>query len=542
MKKKILTIVSVCLILILAILPLMSCGEVEPTPTPEPGTTPTPGPGPVTPVLLAGEPQYGGVLKISVGVGALSLGYHATVRCDIDRVMSAPAIETLVRFDEEGNVVPYLATGWEVADDLKSITLTLRRGVKFHDGLDFNAEAAKASLDAFRASALLELNLVESVDVVDDYTIRLNLSKWSNLIMGILGDIAGMMISPAALEKGKDWCLWHPVGTGPFKFVSWERDVKLVYERFDDYWQEGKPYLDSIEFIMIDDPVTAEAAFMAGEVDMRWVREAKSAHDLEKSGKYVLSDVVGEILALAPDSAHPDSPFSDIRVRQAVSYAINPKAMCDALGYGYWEPTNQFSQKGWTYNPDVVGYPYNPEKARELLAEAGYPDGFKTVVYPLGLAPEARDSSVVMQAYLAEVGIDAKVDVLAIGAWFNLLTTGWNDGLFYLGMTGSMMPPANWAHQYIRLYSRESPYMPCVVRPDDLEEALAQSTLPVDQEGKEKALHEVSRLVVDKYCLVNWVFRTKMFFVRYPQVHDDGLFAFPVTYQWTPADAWMEKG
>ena len=133
----------------------------------------------------------------------------------------------------------------------KVITLTLRRGVKFHDGTDFNAEAAKWNLDQAISTKQFGSVLIDSVDVVDPYTIRINLKQRDNTLLGMLGfSYIGMMISPTAFKtKGEDWVIANPVGTGPFRFASWQKDVKIAFRKFEGYWQKGKPYLDGIENI-----------------------------------------------------------------------------------------------------------------------------------------------------------------------------------------------------------------------------------------------------------------------------------------------------
>ena len=155
------------------------------------------------------------------------------------------------------------------------------------------------------------------------------------------------MVSPAAYEKyGRDWLEKHSVGTGPFKFVSWEKDVSMKFERFDDYWQEGKPYLDAFELVVIADPMVAAASFMAGEVDVLADVSPKDARDIEVMGKYGISMSSAALSSVLTDYANPDSIFTDIRLRRAIEYAIDKQAICDTIGYGYWEPLNQGARPG----------------------------------------------------------------------------------------------------------------------------------------------------------------------------------------------------
>jgi ABC-type transport system substrate-binding protein len=172
---------------------------------------------------------------------------------------------------------------------------------------------------------------VESVEVVDDFTIRLNLSVFDNVIPSHFAHDAGRMISQAAYEKnGQIWCEKNPVGTGPFQFVSWQKDVGIKWKRFDAYWG-GKPYLDGVEMIKISDPVADLMTFKAGGRHMILL-DPKDAKELEGEGKFnVTVPPEGQIAALAGNSKDPKSPFADIRVRQAVSYAVDTKTLAESL-------------------------------------------------------------------------------------------------------------------------------------------------------------------------------------------------------------------
>ncbi len=195
---------SLALILMTAVM-LSACGS--PATSTAPGTEPSATTiKPTTASSTAVTPKSGGTLRIGYNRDAVYLGDPIELTQQQDMVMSRPAIETLARYDSSGQLVPWLATGWTVnADDL-TMTITLRKGVKFHDGTDFNAEAVKFNLDRFKASKRSELALVKSVDIVDDYTVKVGLSTWDNTIDGSLLYYAGNMASKQAFEKnGKAW-------------------------------------------------------------------------------------------------------------------------------------------------------------------------------------------------------------------------------------------------------------------------------------------------------------------------------------------------
>jgi len=540
MKKKILTIASVCLILMLATLP-MACGEVTPTPTPTPGPEPTPGPGPTPPTPPPTGIQYGGTLKISRPQAFRSVMPTTMARSDA-QVNICPTIETLIHYDEVGAPMPWLATSWEADAEAKTYTIQLREGVKFHDGTDFNAEACKWNLDLYRATGRSELKTVESIDIIDDYTIRLNLSEFDNLIVTNLGIYPGMMISPAAYEKyGEDWCELHAVGTGPFKLVSIDIDVVMKFERFDDYWQEGKPYLDAIEIYTIADPVVLLAAYLRGDNDIMLALTPKDAADLEASGKQVIAQTASGTEVACGDGVHPESPYADIKVRQAVVHAIDKQAICDTIGYGYWQPAPRgFARPGgWADNPDVVGYPYNPAKARELLAEAGYPDGFKTHLNVVNQPRSLVDAVTAMQGYLADVGVDAAFGADTPGSEFAVAVKGgWEDGIYCWGM-GLYAPDETMTLN--RLFAPGTILFRSKYVAPEFQDVLAEAVKVPSFEEKARLTRELQYLMVDKYAMIDWVWNSSSLKARYPEIHGDGLYEGTSASHWTPQDAWIER-
>jgi peptide/nickel transport system substrate-binding protein len=478
MKKIICILAAVILLLGLV---LSACGEPE-EPAPEtttpaattPPTTTTPAtttPATTTPATTT-EPEpdkYGGVLKEVLTVGpATPIGYPPEAAPDAS-ADARPAIESLVQVKSGGVVEPLLATGWEIAPDGKSITLTLREGVKFHDDSDFNAAAVKWNLDLeIEAGKVTDW---ESVEVIDDYTIRVNIPGYQNTILTGFGAGTAQIISPTAVEKnGLDWARWHPIGTGPFKFVEYERDAKLVYERNDDYWNEGLPYLDGLEFVVIADETVRSIAFQKG--DIHTLRASGlTAVELKDMG-YDYVTRAGGTFVLIPDSKNADSPFADRRVRLAVSHAIDREALAEALGYGFAAPAYQVLP-GFieTAIPNLDKHEFDQDLARQLLAEAGYPDGFKTTIHAF-IRVVPRDYVTAIANMLGEVGIEVEPDFPEAGKYSEYRFDGWNNALmahalgamenmnstfsFYFGgiQFPSVQKPEGWQEVYdAALYS-----------------------------------------------------------------------------------------
>jgi peptide/nickel transport system substrate-binding protein len=484
------------------------------------------------------KPLYGGTLKVISTSMVVNLGYPAAGYLPQDYFCADPAIETLFRLDAQGGAVPWLATGYKVSPDSKSVTITLRKGVKFHDGTDFNAEAVKYLFDTYRASTMSELKSVTSVDIVDSHTVRLNLSEFQIQLIPNLAFRPGQMVSPTAIKtQGKDWCMTHPVGTGPFKFVSYQRDSSLKYEKFPGYWQKGKPYLDAVEFLFIADKTTAVMAFKSGQAHAAGPGLlAQHLSELRDAGKYSTSLIPLAVYSLAGDSGHPTSPFADVRVRRAVEYAIDKVAIAKAVGYGIYKPATQpTAMETWSYNGSVKGYEYNPQKAKELLAQAGYPNGFKTrIIYQ---TTDPQDVFTAVQGYLAQVGIEAKLEPVASTLYVQNNTTGWDNALIYHNTSSGAHIDPGYILQN-RLSSKGAQFV-SIVHPADYETKLFAAS---DERNfnKRKALYQgVMKSIVDN-ALVSPIFVMYAGKVAYPETRKLGMYEISM-HLWTPEDAWLAK-
>ncbi len=357
--------------------------------------------------IAAEKGKYGGVFKYSISKSPKSFGYPPTTK-GADYWVAGHVLEQLFRIDLKNGVVePDLATDVDVSSDGKTITFKLRKGVKFHDGTDFNAQAAKFNLELMINSTRPVLKTIKSVDIVDDYTIRVNLSTYDALILYEMAQTA-FMASPTAIEKnGKKWAETHAVGTGAFKLKKYERDVRVVLERNDEYWRKDRPYLDGLEMKVVKNPMTQIAALKTDEIQGIISINHGHAQMMEKEG-YVLSQSYGPGVGLHGDSKNPDSVWANRKVREAIEYAIDKETMLKELGYNYPDVLYQLvTTDSPFYNPDLKPRKYNPEKAKKLLAEAGYPNGLKTSITYLNQHwPESWPA---IQADLAKVGIDVKL-------------------------------------------------------------------------------------------------------------------------------------
>lgn len=328
---------------------------------------------------------------------------------------------------------PALAESYEVTEGGKVWTFKLRKGVKFHDGTDFNAAAVKFNVDRIMNDKSPQYNAkagaymggftawVESFEVVDDNTVRFTLKKpnyeWFEGTIHSYGQF--LIMSPASVEKhGNDAVALHPTGTGPFRFVEREQGVKIVLERNDDYWGD-KAKLDQLVIAKLADSATRVNALLAGEVQMITVPPWEQIDQLKADPNLVLSTNtnVPSIWYMHVNVNHPI--LKDVRVRQAMLYGFNRKGMAEQLMRGTATPAYGMLSAGtFAYDPAFEMYPYDPEKAKALLAEAGYPDGFdvnmEIFIYGLGELSEQWFQR----------------DMAAIGIKVNLIKNEW---IAYLG-------------------------------------------------------------------------------------------------------------
>jgi len=350
------------------------------------------------------------------------------------KMMSAPAatvaehmVENLIYLDVDGTLQPALATEWEAAEDGLSWFLTLREGVTFHDGTPFNAAAVKYNLDRFmgvddpdRAAVFaFLLGEVKSVEVVDEYVVQIHLNQpFAPILFHLSHSFIGMH-SPASLEALEDDDIVDaPVGTGPFTFVSWDRGNQLVMEKNEDYWG-GAPTLNSVTFKFVPEGSSRIIMLETGEVHAIM---AVPPTDIERLQVDPHIDVVHQtsVRVIYIGYNMDLELFEDVRVRQALNHAINKEAIIEAIFRGVGQPSSAPIVPAIFGYEQVGPFEYNPELAKELLAEAGYPDGFDVKLYhPTGRYPMDATVTEAVQAMLAEVGVNATLTTYDWGTYLD---------------------------------------------------------------------------------------------------------------------------
>ncbi|MBI2886969.1 MAG: ABC transporter substrate-binding protein [Chloroflexi bacterium] len=419
------------------------------------------------------------------------------------------AYNNLVIFDpyDSTKIMPDLAERWDIGSDGKEMTFYLRKGVKFHNGAEFTAEDAKFSLDwirqpprGFISTRRDNLRPVQSVDIVDKYTVKLRLERpYAALLPMLAQGWMPMYNKEYALAQGGDFMKKTMMGTGAFRFKDYVRGTSYEIEKTPDYWQPGVPYLDGAKMFFIPDANTRKAAFRTKQVDhySPAQRDVAEIESLASEGGLTIhrgSGVGWSTVNLNTDR----KPFNDLRVRQAISLAIDRRGYIQAIDFGagrlggYVPPVSPYALpeselvKLPGYGPDVEA---NRQEARRLLAEAGFPNGFKTTFTQ---RKGSDDLAIYVQDQMKRVGIEATIGILdsgpaydaAVQREFDILP--WGHGL-------ALDDPD--AH-YTELYLCGAPRSYSGLCDDKVEELFLKQSVELDPEKRKRLVWDLERYAV----------------------------------------------
>jgi len=471
-------------------------------------------------LAVAPDPSQPPASALVVGLNAepKSLDPHATTAQNDFRIV-VNLYEGLVRFAEGSlDVEPALAESWEVSADETEYLFHLRDGVTFHDGTDLTAEAVVFNFERMLDGAhpfadtgpfplaSFMFGAIEGVEAVDERTVRFRLSEPFAPLLAHLAYPTGLIVSPAAVREHGAAFGRHPSGTGPFRFVAWEPSRLVRLERSDDYW--GEPARsEELLFRPIGDAMTRVAELRAGALDV--VPELSADHVAwfrEADGFTVHESIGPHLWFLILNAKEP--PFDSRAMRQAVNYAIDKEALVDEILRGTAEVAASpiVPAFDWAHDPDLAPYPHDPEKARALVAEAGYGDGAEvTLLIPSSgsgmLEPVAMATAI--QADLKAVGVEVVIETFEWNTYLGKVNAGleglgdmaamaWMtddpDTLPYLALRSAAHPPGFNSGYYAN---------PDV---DRLVEAARRET---DRAERGRLYRDVARLVHDD---APWVF------------------------------------
>ncbi len=503
-----------CLVVAMAIaFPMLaSCA----TPTPEPEETPEAVAATATPVPTEAPPagpQPGGTLNMSLGVEMVSFDPFL----DIDNWEYRTLVyEAPLRLGREGEFEPGLAESWEVSEDGLSITLHLREGVIFHNGREMTADDVVWSVERASDQDLGHhlgdrFTTCTGATKIDDYTVEVT---YSQITHPALDGIARLYIFA---QEAVDDIAITPVGTGPFKLEEWVPGDHLTLVRFEEYWQEGLPYLDRLVIKPIPDDQARMVNLLAGSIDFLMRVPLADIELLEQTEDIT---IVRQEPGFAFDAfifnvTRP--PFDNTLVRQAMNYAVDREKMRELAYHGQglmttlpWAPTS------WAYPEDLVDYyTFDLDKAKDLLAEAGYPDGFKTEMTIRGTSGVALDVAQIYQEDLAKIGVEMEIVPTELPQYWPLLFD--SDFAVVSHATGEatldpsgMFVGAACCRPFRNFFqiTENDTWFP------EYKEIIDQSSLEVDQEKRKELYHDAMTILLEQGWTIPLGWRQQIFAVR----------------------------
>jgi peptide/nickel transport system substrate-binding protein len=417
----------------------------------------------------------------------------------------------LVRYkDGTLEVEPALATDWTISEDGLEYTFNLREGVSFHDGSPLDAEAVVFSFErminedhphhtgSFPLS--FYFSAVESVEAVDDMTVKFTLNEPFAPFLSNLAYPAGLIVSKAAVEEhGEDFDR-NPSGTGAFRFVEWQSNTRVVVERNDDYW-DGAAELEAVIFRPITDANTRVASMLSGEIDVMVEVPPDNVATFSDTGDFEVHEQAGPHLWFLILNAK-EGPFTDVRARQAVNYAVNKESLVNDVLQGTATvaagPTPPAFN--WAYNEDLEPYPYDPERARELLAEAGIDEGTELTFYVTEggsgmLDPVSMGTAI--QADLQAVGLDVNIETYEWNTFLSEVNAGLEGKADMAEMAWMTNDPDTLPYLALRTeaWPEEGGFNSGYYSNPEVDELLAKARTSTDQEERAELYKQMQEIV-----------------------------------------------
>ncbi|MBO8142415.1 MAG: ABC transporter substrate-binding protein [Firmicutes bacterium] len=430
-------------------------------------------------------------------------------------------VETLIKIDKDGNIKPGVAESWEVAPDGRSITFELREGVQFHDGTPFNAEAVKFNIERIlnpdvRMPLRASYTVIERAEVVDEHTVTLHLKEPAPYLLGALTYTAAGMISPKSVnEHGNSMTAYqHPVGTGPYALKEYTKGSQLVLEKFEDYWGEA-PYYDQVVFQIVPEAATRESMLLAGQVDMIILPPTSDIPALQSNSNVrVLLAPSDRTIYAAINTQHP--ALQDKRVRQALNYAVNKEEIIEHVLFGAADVMDAPMAKPLLGYCQTGPYPYDPEKAKQLLQEAGATDLELEFVTPTGRYLQDYQAAQAIANFLQEVGVQVSLSTMDWPTYTATIMVPPERStvqIHILGWAPTFMDSQQQMLQFTKDNHPPKGLASSYYTNPQVEELVAQANREVDQEKRQELYCEAAKTIWED---APWIF---LWVQRFPIVH-----------------------
>jgi peptide/nickel transport system substrate-binding protein len=479
-------------------------------------------------IVDEGTPQYGG--RLVVAVSGETDGWHPTANnwATEGHFVGSAVFEGLAKFNDDGTVEPYLAESITANDDFTVWTVTVRDGIRFHDGQPLDAEAVKQNLEVATQEGLTSLTFEgtiedDGIEVVDDRTVEIRLQKSRSTFDRIFAGVPGYMAAPSMLDS--EDASRNPIGTGPFEFDSWVRDDSFVASRFDDYWQKAEngdqlPYLDEIEYRVIVDDEARISSLQSGDVDMILTNNADTVKDARDDGAVIsVEDTFSEETFVMLNTGQ--APFDNINARKALAYGTNVPPLIETVGGGITVPATSAWADGTVWGLEDAGYvEYDPDKAREALAAYTAETGEETLSFEFAGVSQVQviNLQTLLVEQWRELGIEASIDTLEQTAYITNTATGNYQATWWRSY--SFTDPDNnyvfWHSSFANGVGNLSINFMQASSPE-LDELLDRGRQVADFEERRQIYAEVA-VEINKLFSHVWLFQTPFALIARPEV------------------------
>ncbi|BBI35971.1 ABC transporter substrate-binding protein [Cohnella abietis] len=433
-------------------------------------------------------------------------------------------LETLVVYDPNNKKIsPKLAESWIISEDGLTYTFKLREGVKFQDGTDFNAEAVAFNFKRWMDKSNPLHNeegfpyyesifggysgdanhVIAGVSVVDPYSVEFKLTKPISSFLSNLAIPNFGIASPDALNNTSSNFNKNPVGTGPFKVVDWKANDTITLEKNASYWQQGLPKLDKLVFKVVPDQNARLTALQTGEVDMIDGVNPEDANTVQQNGDLQLFETPSlNVGYLGFDTGK--APFDNVKVREAIAGIVDKQALINAFWAGKATPAiNPIPPVFMGYNSDITDRTVDLDKSKQLLAEAGYPDGFKTTIWATSVSriymPNGEKVAQALQEQLKKINIDAKIQTLEWASYIEKLSSHKDTDMFLSGWISDTADPDNFLFP---LFNKDSTYNFTSYKNDEVNNLLQQGQVETDSTKREQQYKKIQELLFQDAPLV----------------------------------------